>query len=72
MKATPETIQASFDEVQRFAKSAPLFKWAEIEDVEFTEIRYPPPIIPDPIPEDLDLIVADFKPIKPNKKWQKH
>jgi len=51
-KPTPETIQASFDEVQRFAQRAPMFKWAEIEDVEFTEIRYPAPITPDPMPDD--------------------
>jgi hypothetical protein len=52
MKPTPESIQAAFDEVQRFAQSAPLFKWAKIEDVEFTEIRYPAPITPDPMPDD--------------------
>jgi len=51
MNATPESIQASFDEVQRFAQSAPLFKWAEIEDVEI-EIIYPSPITPDPMPDD--------------------
>jgi len=51
MNATPETIQAAFDEVQRFAQSAPLFKWAEIEDVEI-EIIYPPNIVPDPMPDD--------------------
>lgn len=51
MKPTPETIQAAFDEVQRFAQSAPMFKWAEIEDVEIEKI-YPAPITPDAMPED--------------------
>jgi len=51
MNATPETIQAAFDEVQRFAQSAPLFKWAEIEDVEIEKI-YHAPITPDPMPDD--------------------
>ena len=49
---TPETIQANFDTAQRFAQSAPLFRWAEIEDVEFIEIIYPAPINPDPMPDD--------------------
>jgi len=51
MKPIPETIQASFDEVQRFAQIAPRFKWAEIEDVEIEKI-YPAPITPDPMPDD--------------------
>ena len=51
-KPTPETIQSAFDEVQRFAQGAPLFKWAEIEDIELIEKIYPPPITPDPIEWD--------------------
>ena len=64
MKPTPETIQSAFDEVQRFAQGAPLFKWAEIEDIEPIEIIYPKPITPDPMPEDLELCIGDFKPRK--------
>lgn len=51
-KPTPESIQASFDEIQRFAPSTPLFKWAEIEDIEPIEIKWPKPITPDPMPDD--------------------
>jgi len=57
-QATPETIQAAFDEIQRFAPSTPLFRWAEIDDIEPIEIKWPKPIVPD---EDLTLYVKDFK-----------
>ena len=50
-KPTPESIQAAFDEIQLSAPKAPLFRWAEIEEVEF-EIIYPKAITPDPMPED--------------------
>lgn len=31
------------------------------DDYERIEKKYPPPITPDPMPEDLDLVVGDFK-----------
>ena len=52
IRATPESIKAAFDEVQRFAPSMPLFRWAEIDDIEPIEIKWPKPIVPDPIEWD--------------------
>lgn len=51
-EATPESIQAAFDEIQRFAPITPLFRWAEIEDIEPIEIKWPKPIEPDEVNDD--------------------
>ena len=60
-QATPESIQSAFDEVQRFAQSTPLFRWAEIDDIEPIEIKWPKPIVPDVVANDGIITVGDFK-----------